>query len=107
VTAVVLLYGIIFWRGIRASLKASEPFGTYLGLGLTALIGFQAMVNMAVAMGMVPTKGQTLPFVSYGGSSLIVMMGAAGLLLSISAAPRRASARQKGADAFRNAEAPA
>jgi cell division protein FtsW len=85
VAAVIALYGLILWRGIRASLQASEPFGTYLGLGLTALIAFQAVVNMSVAMGLLPTKGLTLPFVSYGGSSLIVLMGAAGVLLSIGA----------------------
>lgn len=84
VAALVILYGVVIWRGIRASLGASEPFGTYLGLGITSLIAFQALVNMAVAMGMVPTKGLTLPFISYGGNSLIVLMGAAGLLLSIS-----------------------
>ena len=92
VCALVALYGVIVWRGIRAALSASEPFGTYLGLGITALIGFQAVVNMGVAMGMLPTKGLTLPFVSYGGSSLIMLMGAAGLLLSVGAsaeAPRK------------------
>lgn len=92
VTVLIALYGLILWRGIRASLAASEPFGTYLGLGLTGLISFQASVNMGVAMGLLPTKGLTLPFVSYGGSSLIVLMGAAGLLLSVSGtaeAPRR------------------
>lgn len=86
VGALMLLYGLVIWRGLRASLNATEPFGTYLGLGITSLIGFQAVVNMAVAMGLVPTKGLTLPFISYGGSSLIVLMGAAGLLLSISGA---------------------
>jgi cell division protein FtsW len=94
VTALIVFYGIILWRGIRASLAASEPYGTYLGLGLTGLIAFQAAVNMGVAMGLLPTKGLTLPFVSYGGSSLIVLMGAAGLLLSVSGtaeAPRRAA----------------
>lgn len=90
VAAVVLLYGLIIWRGIRASLAASEPFGTYLGVGLTSLIAFQAILNMCVAMGLVPTKGLTLPFVSYGGTSLVVMMGAAGVLLSISAGAARA-----------------
>ncbi|MFZ5471943.1 MAG: putative lipid II flippase FtsW [Myxococcota bacterium] len=84
VAFVVGLYAVIVWRGVRASLGASEPFGTYLGLGITSLIAFQAIVNMAVAMGMLPTKGLTLPFVSYGGSSLIVLMGGAGLLLSVS-----------------------
>ncbi len=82
----ICLYGVIVWRGLKAALAAPEPFGTYLGLGITSLIAFQAVVNMSVAMGLVPTKGLTLPFISYGGSSLIVLMGAAGLLLSISSA---------------------
>jgi cell division protein FtsW len=85
VAALILLYGIVIWRGLRAALNATEAFGTYLGLGIVALIAFQAITNMAVAMGVVPTKGLTLPFISYGGSSLIMLMSAAGLLLSISA----------------------
>ena len=93
VAALMLLYGVVIWRGIRASLGASEPFGTYLGLGITSLVAFQALVNMAVAMGLVPTKGLTLPFISYGGNSLIVLMGAAGLLLSISATAEGAKRR--------------
>ncbi|MBL8951294.1 MAG: putative lipid II flippase FtsW [Myxococcaceae bacterium] len=98
VAALVLLYGVLIWRGVRASLNASEPFGSYLGLGITSLIAFQAITNMAVAMGLVPTKGLTLPFVSYGGCSLIVLMGAAGLLLSVSSTSegvrRRATAQK-------------
>lgn len=90
VALVVGLYAVIIWRGIRASLAAGEPFGAYLGLGITALIAFQAIVNMCVAMGLVPTKGLTLPFISYGGSSLVVLMGASGVLLSISASAERA-----------------
>lgn len=85
IAALIALYGVVIWRGIRASLHATEAFGTYLGLGITSLVAFQAITNMCVAMGLVPTKGLTLPFISYGGSSLIVLMGAAGLLLSISA----------------------
>ncbi|HZA13437.1 MAG TPA: putative lipid II flippase FtsW [Myxococcaceae bacterium] len=88
VVAVVLLYGLLIWRGLRASLSASEPFGVYLGLGLTTLFAFHALVNMSVALGLLPTKGLTLPLVSYGGTSLVVMMGAAGILLSISASAR-------------------
>ncbi len=95
VAALILLYGVVIWRGVRASLNATEPFGTYLGLGITSLIGFQAVVNMSVAMGLVPTKGLTLPFISYGGSSLIVLMGAAGLLLSISGASEGGKTRVK------------
>jgi cell division protein FtsW len=90
VSVVIGLYGIIIWRGIRAALAAPEPFGTYLGLGITSLIAFQATVNMCVAMGLVPTKGLTLPFISYGGTSLAVLMGSSGVLLSISASGRRA-----------------
>jgi cell division protein FtsW len=95
--AMVLLYGIVVWRGTRAALGASETFGTYLGLGLTALLGAQAVVNMSVAMGMLPTKGLTLPFVSYGGCSLVVSMTAAGALLSLSAsvAPMRVRAPRR------------
>jgi len=83
--ATIALYGLIVWRGTRAALRASETFGTYLGLGLTAMLGFQAAVNMSVAMGMLPTKGLTLPFISYGGCSLVISMAAAGVLLSLSA----------------------
>jgi cell division protein FtsW len=85
VVVVVLLFSVVVWRGIRASLRANEQFGTYLGLGITALIAFQAVVNMSVAMGLLPTKGLTLPFISYGGSSMVIMMTAVGVLLSISA----------------------
>jgi cell division protein FtsW len=95
---------VLIWRGLRAALGASEPFGTYLGLGLTALIAFQAIVNMGVAMGVLPTKGLTLPFISYGGSSLIVLMGSAGLLLSISTsvegARRRVATRTRSSTAL-------
>ncbi len=105
VAAVICLYAIIIWRGIRAALSAPEPFGTYLGLGITSLIAFQAIVNMCVAMGLVPTKGLTLPFISYGGTSLAVMMGSAGVLLSISASGRRArAAAQKTGGAIRVGE---
>jgi cell division protein FtsW len=111
VAALILLYGVILWRGIRASMRASEPFGTYLGLGLTSLIAFQAVVNMCVAMGLLPTKGLTLPFISYGGSSLIVLMGAAGVLLSISASGEggrlRAKASRPRASPVGGAEVPA
>jgi cell division protein FtsW len=88
VVAVVLLYAVLIWRGLRAALSASEPFGVYLGLGVTALFAFHALVNMSVALGLLPTKGLTLPFISYGGTSLVVMMAAAGILLSISASAR-------------------
>jgi cell division protein FtsW len=73
------------WRGFRAALNASEPFGCYLAVGLTTLFGAQALVNLAVVFGLLPTKGLTLPFVSYGGSSLLTLLAATGILLSVSA----------------------
>lgn len=78
------LFGILIWRGIRAALNASDPFGAYLALGITVLFGFQSLVNIGVCMGVLPTKGLTLPFISYGGCSLVVCCAAAGILLSIS-----------------------
>lgn len=81
---VIGLYAIVVWRGLRAALNATDAFGAYLALGLTCLIGFGACVNLGVAMGALPTKGLTLPFISYGGTSLIGSLFAAGVLLSIS-----------------------
>jgi cell division protein FtsW len=81
---VIVLYGIIVWRGLRAAFNASEAFGAYLALGITALFGFGACENLGVAMGALPTKGLTLPFISYGGTSLVLSLFAAGILLSIS-----------------------
>jgi len=79
---VIALYGIIVWRGLRAAFNATEAFGAYLALGITALIGFGACINLGVAMGALPTKGLTLPFVSYGGTSLVLSLFAGGFLRS-------------------------
>ncbi len=84
IAVLLLLYAVVVWRGLRASLRAAEPFGAYLALGLATLFGSQALLNLAVVFGLLPTKGLTLPLVSYGGSSLMTLMGAAGLLLSVS-----------------------
>ncbi|MBK9516417.1 MAG: putative lipid II flippase FtsW [Anaeromyxobacter sp.] len=84
IAVLLLLYGVLVWRGLRASLRAAEPFGAYLALGLTTLFGAQALVNLAVVFGLLPTKGLTLPLVSYGGSSLMTLLLAAGVLLSVS-----------------------
>jgi len=84
VLLLVALFALLVWRGLRAALNASEPFGCYAALGMTTLIGAQALVNLAVVFGLLPTKGLTLPFVSYGGSSLLTLLGGAGVLLSIS-----------------------
>jgi cell division protein FtsW len=81
---VVLLFGVVIWRGVKAAYAAPDAFGAYLALGITSLFGLQAIVNMLVAMGLLPTKGLALPFVSYGGSSLVLSLAAAGILLAIS-----------------------
>lgn len=84
IAVLLLLYAVLVWRGLRAALRAAEPFGAYLALGLTTLFGAQALVNLAVVFGLLPTKGLTLPLVSYGGSSLMTLLLAAGVLLSVS-----------------------
>lgn len=92
VVITVALFGVIIWRGARIALEASSPFGTYLAVGVTTLVALQAIMNMGVVMGLLPTKGLTLPLVSYGGSSMVMSLFAIGLLLAIgagSAAERR------------------
>ena len=78
-----LCFIFLVWRGLRIALSARDEFGRLLALGLTVLFGVQASVNLGVVLGLLPTKGLTLPFVSYGGTSLIVMAMAAGILLNI------------------------
>jgi cell division protein FtsW len=82
--SVIILFALFVWRGFYIASRARMPFGKYLGLGITLLIGIQALVNAAVVTGLLPTKGLTLPFVSYGGSSLVVSFVGIGMLLSIS-----------------------
>lgn len=82
--AVILLFALFVIRGFQIAARARMPFGRYLGMGITLLIGIQALVNACVVTGLVPTKGLTLPFVSYGGSSLVVSLLGVGILLSIS-----------------------
>ncbi len=84
IALLLLLYAIVAWRGFRAALRATDPFACYAALGLTVLITAQALINLSVVFVLLPTKGLTLPFVSYGGSSLITMLGAAGLLMALS-----------------------
>ena len=81
---VIALFGVYAWRGLRAAFTAPDGFGRLLALGITAMVLSQALINFVVVLGMVPTKGIPLPFVSYGGSSLLVMLLATGVLLNIS-----------------------
>ena len=85
VALVLSLYALLVWRGLRAARRASDPFGCYAAVGLSTLVGAQALVNFAVVFGLLPTKGLTLPFISYGGSSLMTLLAAMGILLSVSA----------------------
>lgn len=83
-------YLVIVVRGVGVALRAADPYGTFLAFGVAVLFGIQALINLGVALAILPTKGLTLPFVSYGGSSLLVSGAAMGLLLSVSrvAGPR-------------------
>ncbi|HUN63039.1 MAG TPA: putative lipid II flippase FtsW [Candidatus Sulfotelmatobacter sp.] len=80
---VITLFAVYAWRGLRAAFNAPDGFGRMLALGATAMVLFQSLINFAVVLGMMPTKGIPLPFVSYGGSSLLVMLLATGVLLNV------------------------
>ena len=81
---VLVLFGLVLWRGLRAASACPNEFGRLLAIGLTVMVVGQALVNMSVVLGLLPTKGIPLPFVSYGGSSLLVSLLAVGILLNIS-----------------------
>ncbi len=83
-TFVVLCFGIIAWRGLRAAVSAPDRFGAFLALGITLMVVAQALVNLSVVLGLMPTKGIPLPLVSSGGSSLLVNLASIGVLLNIS-----------------------
>ena len=82
--AVVGAFLLLLWRGVRAASRAPDPFGTYLAAGLTLAVVLQALINMSVVLGLLPTKGIPLPFVSAGGSSLVLTLLAIGLVLNVS-----------------------
>ena len=83
-TAVIACFVIITWRGMRAAMRAPDSFGAFLAIGLTTMIAVQALVNISVVLGLMPTKGMPLPFVSQGGSSLLVNLIGMGMLLNVS-----------------------
>jgi cell division protein FtsW len=82
--AVLVLFGIITVRGLRLTSRIEEPFEQYLAFGLTVLLGLQALIHMGVVMGLMPTKGLVLPFISYGGSAMVINLMEAGMLLGLS-----------------------
>jgi cell division protein FtsW len=75
---------VITWRGLRTALRAPDRFGAFLAIGLTTMVAFQAFFNMSVVLGLLPTKGIPLPFVSYGGSSMLINLVGMGILLNVS-----------------------
>jgi cell division protein FtsW len=83
-TLILLCFIVIGWRGARTALRAPDRFGTLLAIGLTMMVALQAFVNISVVLGLLPTKGIPLPFVSNGGSSLMVNLVAVGVLLNVS-----------------------
>jgi cell division protein FtsW len=90
-TVVLTCFCIIAWRGMRTAMRAPDRFGSFLAIGLTTMMAFQAFFNISVVLGLLPTKGIPLPFVSYGGSSLLINLIGMGILLNVS---QHASASQ-------------
>ena len=98
VLAVVSLFALFCWLGFRIAKTAADPFGQYLAVGLTATIGLTAFMHMAVSLGMMPTTGLTLPFMSYGRSSQVISLLGTGILINIGrlrGSPRAAGPREK------------
>lgn len=83
---VIALYAIFIWRGILIAMKAPDMFGSLLAIGITTLIGAQAIINIAVVTASIPTTGMALPFFSYGGTALLILLCNVGILMNISRA---------------------
>jgi len=81
---IVFVFAIFLWRGMRAALRAPDRFGMFLGIGIVVSIVAQALMNMSVVLALLPTKGIPLPFISYGGSSIVPTLAGVGILLNIS-----------------------
>ena len=83
-TGVLLCFCVATWRGIRVAVRAPDTFGAFLALGLTTMVAVQAFINISVVLGLMPTKGLPLPFISNGGSSLLINLVGMGILLNVS-----------------------
>lgn len=88
-TFTIILFVILFWRGITTALHVSDEFSRYLAIGIILMITIQVMINISVVIGLIPVTGITLPFLSYGGSSLTLTLGSVGILLNISSYSKR------------------
>ena len=81
---IILLFALLIWRGFVIAARARDRFGTLMAVGLVAQVGYQAVLNIAVVTNTVPNTGISLPFFSYGGTALMMLLGQMGVLLSIS-----------------------
>jgi cell division protein FtsW len=81
---IVMLFAIFLWRGIRTAMRTQDMFGRFLAVGISSMVVVQAFINVSVVLGLMPTKGIPLPFISYGGSSLFVTLACVGVLLNVS-----------------------
>ena len=81
---VIILFGIFIWRGVVIAMKARDTFGSLVAIGITSLIGIQALINIAVVTSSMPNTGMPLPFFSYGGTALLILLCTVGILLNIS-----------------------
>jgi cell division protein FtsW len=99
---VILLFALLAYRGLRIALTCRDPFGMLLATGLTAMLVMQALLNVAVVVAVVPPTGVTLPFFSYGGSSLVTALAAVGILLSVSRNRKNSRAATSGASGGRS-----
>jgi len=82
-TSVVLLFMVLIWQAMRVAFKTENSFGRYLSLGIASMIAIEAIVNIGVSTGALPTKGLPLPFISYGGTALVFHIAAVALLLNV------------------------
>lgn len=83
---IILLFAVFVWRGIVIAMKAPDMYGSLIAVGITTLVAVQAVINIAVVTGSIPTTGMALPFISYGGTSLVILLVAVGIVLNISRA---------------------
>ena len=88
---VIILFALFIWRGILISIKAPDMFGSLIAVGITVMVGLQAIINIAVVTSSMPNTGMPLPFFSYGGTSLLILLSSVGVLLNISRAAKVSS----------------